>query len=62
MRTFTLTDEQESKYEAWRKEKGNLPSATIGGAFTFCFTPTGIGHIIEAVCFDGTKIDLTENF
>ena len=61
MRTFTLTDEQESKFDTWRKEKGKLPSAAIGGAFTFCFTPTSIGPMVEAVCFDGSKIDLTDD-
>ena len=62
MKTFTLTDEQEAKFESWRLSKKNkLKSTAIGGTYTFCFTPTGIGPIIEVECVDGTKLDLTED-
>jgi len=43
----------------WKKDKV-LPQTTIGGAYTICFTPTGIGDFVEVRCIDGTKLDLTE--
>ena len=57
--TFTLSTEQIEKFREWKKDKV-LPQATIGGAYTFCFTPTGIGDFITVTCIDGTKLDLTE--
>lgn len=57
---FELTKEQEEKFNNWREEKRKtIKPAAIGGAFTFCFTPTGIGPIIEVQCVDGSKLDLT---
>lgn len=57
---FELTAEQTKKFQNWKssKKKG---TAAIGGAFTFCFTPTSIGVIVEAQHADGSKIDLTED-
>lgn len=60
-REFKLSAEQMQQYNEWRKEKKKtLPQATIGGAYTFCFTPTGLGDFVEVTCVDGTKLDLTE--
>ncbi len=59
---FELSTEQLTKYNEWREEKKKtLKSTAIGGAFTFCFTPTGIGEIVEVQCIDGAKLDLTED-
>jgi hypothetical protein len=58
---FDLSPEQVEKYQEWKKaKKDSLPQTAIGGAFTLCFTPTGIGVFCYATCIDGTKIDLTE--
>ncbi len=58
MITFTLTDEQEEKFNKWRKER--TLTSTIGGAYTFCFTPTGVGTIITINCADDTELNLTD--
>ena len=59
-KTFTLTKEQTEKFDAWRKDK-ILPQSTIGGAYTFKFTPTGIGTFVEVECADGTTLNLSED-
>jgi len=58
--TFTLTVEQIEKFRQWKKDKKTLPITAIGGAYTICFTPTGLGDLVEVRCVDGTKLDLTE--
>jgi hypothetical protein len=58
---FDLTAEQHKKYDEWRKEKGEVYVGAIGGAYTFCFTPTGLGNMVEVKCADGTKLDLTDS-
>jgi hypothetical protein len=57
---FTLSPEQMEKFEKWRKEKGEVYVGAIGGAYTFCFTPTGLGTIEVVKCADGTELDLTD--
>ena len=57
--TFTLSAEQVKKFSEWSKDK-QIKSTTIGGAYTVCFTPTGLGDIAEVRCVDGTSITLTE--
>jgi len=56
---FSLSAEQLRKFKEWSKGKF-LPQTAIGGAYTICFTPTGLGDIVEVRCVDGTKIDLTD--
>ena len=57
---FTLSANQHKKYDEWRKEKGEVYVGAIGGAYTFCFTPTGLGDMVVVKCADGTELDLTE--
>ena len=60
-RTFRFTKEQMIKFDAWRESKKNtLPPSTVGGAYTFCFTPSGIGETQVVKCVDGTELDLTD--
>lgn len=63
-RTFVLSAEQYKKYDEWRKEKnkkkGEVYVGAVGGAYSFCFTPTGIGTLVKVTCADGTELDLTE--
>jgi hypothetical protein len=63
-RTFTLTAEQMKKFDTWRieknKTKGEVNVGAIGGAYTFCFTPTGLGTVEVVKCADGTQLDLTD--
>jgi len=67
MRTFELTDVQEAAFQEFCKRKTKERAkkkkrdAAIGGAYTFCFTPTGIGTEIEVVCNDDMeRLNLTE--
>jgi hypothetical protein len=61
MRTFELSDAEEAKFEEWRLEKKKTKKlTTTGGSYTFQFTPTSIGTVIEVLCSDGTKLDLTD--
>jgi len=63
-KNFILSAAQYKKYDEWRKEKnkkdGEVYVGAIGGAYTFCFTPTGLGDIVVVKCADGTELDLTE--
>lgn len=59
-RIFTLSANQNKKYDVWRKEKGEVYVGAIGGAYSFCFTPTGLGYMVVVKCADGTELDLTE--
>jgi hypothetical protein len=62
--TFEITEKQYKKYQRWRRDKtkkdGELYVGAVGGAYTFCFTPTGIGEIVEVTASDGDKLDLTD--
>ena len=62
--TFTLSAEQVEKYDKWRtkknKKNGEVYVGAVGGAYTFCFTPTGIGTIESVKCADGSELDLTD--
>lgn len=61
--TFSLTDEQIAKYEAWRAEIQSTDKRSpgaIGGAFAFQFTTTSIGVITRVIYRGGEQIlDLT---
>ena len=56
---FSLSAEQVKKFKEWSKGKV-LPQTAIGGAYTVCFTPTGLGDIVEVRCVDGTSLSLTD--
>jgi len=62
---FVLEGVELQKFEAWAAEHNkkcpfyddgtqpSCPSGAIGGQYTYCFTPTGLGHVIviECLCF-----------
>lgn len=56
---FSLSAKQVKKFKEWKKDKV-LPQTAIGGAYTVCFTPTGLGDIVEVRCVDGTSLSLTD--
>jgi len=62
--TFEITEKQYKKYQKWRKSKkkkdGELYVGAIGGAYSFCFTSTGIGEIVTVKAADGDELDLTD--
>jgi hypothetical protein len=57
---FILDSDQVKAYREWAKSK-TLPQTAIGGAFTICFTETGIGTFAQVKCVDGTTLDLTDH-
>lgn len=59
-KVFELSEEDVRKFDDWRKSKENLPVSTMGGAYEFCFTPTGVGNIVKVKCIDETELDLTD--
>lgn len=59
-RSFHFTKKQMEKFDAWRETKGEVYVGAAGGAYEFCFTPTGLGIIQIVKCADGTELDLTD--
>lgn len=61
---YELTEKQYKKYRRWRnakkKKDGELYVGAIGGAYTFCFTPTGVGIVISVKAADGDVLNLTD--
>jgi len=62
--TFTLTPEQElkaSEFQAEREAASPTRSTAIGGRWSYVFSPTSIGVVVEIVdCHDNVKCDLTD--
>lgn len=54
-----LDEDQSIKLYNWKK-KFKPSTAAIGGEFTYCFTPTGLGTIIKVKHYKGEEIDLTD--
>lgn len=60
---FELTDKQVKKIEKWKKKLPEIPNdacGAIGGAYTYSFTPTGLGNIEIITRFDGHKLNVTD--
>lgn len=57
---FTLSEEQVKKYKEWHSSLNKIHYGTIGGGYSFIFTPTGLGEIVKVRRDDGQEIDLTE--
>ena len=59
---FRLTREQIQKFQSWSKKFKSEYTGTIGGGFTFSFTPTGLGMVVKVKHFRGEELDLTEYY
>ena len=49
---YELDDKEIEVFEQWQKEqvkKNNSNHSTIGGRFSFIFTTTGIGIMVESI-------------
>lgn len=67
---FSITVEESERASTWMRghdlEKHIEPGRTtrysgaIGGAYTWCFTPTSLGTICTVQCSCGDTIDLTD--
>ncbi len=58
---FILTKEQDLKLSDWKSQHKNANEGTIGGRYSYEFTPTSLGCI--EICKDAitkTQIDLTD--
>jgi len=61
MENFKLTKEQKKKFKEWEKTLKQIDRAScVGGDYTFKFTPTSMGTLVEVERHDGEKLDLTE--
>lgn len=57
---FPITPEQNAKIKEWMKKYEELKFGAIGGAFTYCFTPTGIGVFAKVKGPDGDELEFQE--
>lgn len=68
---FYLCKEQSEAIRTWMKEHdetrhaasfkhGQRYSGAIGGAYTFCFTPTSLGTVAKVECSCGERFDVTD--
>ena len=67
---FSLDSSQLARAKAWSAEHDaakHIPAngkrrkvGAIGGAYTYCFTPTGIGTVTKIQCSCGDNLDLTD--
>lgn len=63
MKRFELDKEQEAQFEAWRKSqmKKDPRIAMAGERWTFMFTPTGLGTVVNVKDNSlGDELDLTD--
>jgi hypothetical protein len=62
MNNFTLTNNQLENFQKFRNDHYHEGvDSTIGGKFSFIFTPTGLGNIVEVQCnICKEKKDMTE--
>lgn len=61
MYKFELTEDQIKKFEKWQEKRKSMYTGTIGGRYTFEFTPTSIGIAVVAVDnLTRTKLNLTD--
>jgi len=68
---FSLDKKQIQQIADWKRShecslrtnehgvKNEIYVGAIGGAITYCFTPTGLGDCVEAQCACGEKINVT---
>jgi hypothetical protein len=57
---FQMSEKEWQTYLDWEKTLPVLPSTTIGGSTTFCFTPTSVGVGINVRRVDGHEKDITD--
>jgi len=61
--TFSLTNKQDKLVDNWKKQQieKSLSSSTIGGRWTYSFTPTSLGFVIEVIDNQTNEIfDITD--
>lgn len=62
---FEISKEKEKAFDKWRKKlnskKGEAYVGAAGGAYTFNFTPTGLGTLTSVTRATGEVLNLTED-
>jgi len=54
---FSLSEKQIRHFLSWKKQFENRPESGMGGAFSFKFTPTTIGTIVQIMYENGTGLE-----
>ena len=62
---FELNEKEEKRYHKFVKKRRNEAKKIDKNlvnkiSFTICFTPTGIGDVIEVICSDGITKNITD--
>ena len=61
---YEFSDKEQEKLEKWfkkmKKKEAKSIKPAIGGAYTYCFTPTGIGTSVTVKHANGEEIDITD--
>jgi hypothetical protein len=62
LKSFIVYEEDKPKLAKWYKHKcpyANGKDGAIGGRFTYCITPTGVGSVYTIKCICGKELDLS---
>jgi hypothetical protein len=61
MESFEISDEQLNKIKSWTDTHQSCYTGAIGGRYTYCFSPTSLGVILNVKdIVTGNEIDVTE--
>jgi hypothetical protein len=59
--SFTISHKQMKKLVAWQKQFAFVPLGTIGGSYTYSFTPTTLGVVVRVKNnANGKELDISE--
>ncbi len=58
---FEVSKADSKKIEAWIEKQGPRTIGTIGGRYSYCFTPTSLGVVFKVLdALTGAELDLTD--
>ena len=60
--TFTPSDKELETSSKWiqdHKNRCTSKDAAMGGKYSYCFTPTGVGEIFTVKCVCGEEVNAT---
>lgn len=57
---FSVTKEQAKKMRAFAIKHTSCQRGAIGGAHTYCFSPTSLGYSVVLKCHCGQEIDVSD--
>ncbi len=57
---FCLNDKQLEQIKAWASKHEKVYTGAIGGRYTYTFTPTSVGMIVNVIdCVTKEKLDIS---